>query len=116
MYDPVDNVAECFGAYLPPSMASDLVEEVGGRQLVGQAELIPTIAAREAWGSRLKKRRVINFIDNDAARHGLVRGYSPSAASCWLLGEFWRRELLLESSSRFARVVSEVMWRMARAG
>ncbi len=107
LYDPLDDVTECFGAYLPPTMARDLVEEVGGRQLVGQAELIPAIAAREAWGSRLKKRRVINFVDNDAARHGLVRGYSPSSASCWLLGEFWRRELILEASSWFARVASE---------
>ena len=45
--------------------------------VIGQAEIFPTLIARLTWKDRLKNRRVLYFIDNEAARLGLVKSYSP---------------------------------------
>ena len=50
----------------------------------------------------MAKRRVLQFVDNDAARHG----YSPSVASAAILCETWRLEVALGSLSYFCRVPS----------
>ena len=34
-----------------------------------------------------RSRRIVLFVDNDAARYGVMKGYSPSEASAWLLTE-----------------------------
>ena len=56
-----------------------------GFQVIGQAELAPVIMAKEVWKQQLKQRDVIFFLDNDAARYGLVKGYSPVEASMDIL-------------------------------
>ena len=35
------------------------------------------------------------FVDNDSARHALIRGGSPSSASAYLVSAFWKAETAL---------------------
>ncbi len=54
------------------------------------------MAARIAWVDVLRRmphRRILCFVDNDAARFGLMKGYSPSRASSWLLAQCWRADI-----------------------
>ena len=44
------------------------------------------------------------FMDNDSARHALIRGGSPSAASAHLVGLFWREETLRRAYTWVERV------------
>ena len=106
LFDPVTRLAERWGAWLPLDMTRVLRSLVGGDQLAGQAEILPAIGARVKWHSVFANRSVLHFIDNDAARYGLLTGYSPSEASCFLIGEFWRVETLARCRSWFERVPS----------
>ena len=56
---------------------------------MGQLEILAGPVALATWSARLCERRVIHFVDNDAASACLVRGYSPKSDSCSLVGEYW---------------------------
>ena len=107
LVDPVNDLAECFGCWLSKPYVDLMRRMIGGDQIVCQAELIPAWASRVLWAPVLKGRRVLHFVDNDAARHGLVRGYSPSVASAAILGEVWAMGLENGSLSYFDRVASK---------
>ena len=46
------------------------------------------------------------FVDNDSARHALIKGGSPSQASAQLVGLFWTAEAHLRSYVWVERVAS----------
>ena len=77
------------------------------RQLVGQAEILPVVLAQELWGQYLRGRRIIVFVDNDAARHALIRGASPSGPSAVLVSLFWANEARLGSFCWVERVPTQ---------
>ena len=62
---------------------------LGTGQVVGQAELASMVVALRLWAGRLQDRQLIMMVDNDAARQGAIRGYSPSIASAHLIPELW---------------------------
>ncbi len=76
------------------------------QQVIGQAELFPVLVAMRVWGPWLKDRKVLYFIDNDAARHALVKGYSPVKASAATIHLVGLQELRLNTHSWFSRVPS----------
>ena len=86
---------------------ADWQERGTRRQLVGQAEILPVILAQELWSQFLGDRRVIVFVDNDAARHALIRGASPSGPSAILVSLFWANEASLGSFCWVERVPTQ---------
>ena len=48
----------------------------------------------------------MHYIDNEAAKYGLIKGSSPIKDSAWLINEFWKQEAEQESFSWFERVPS----------
>ncbi len=75
-------------------------------QTIGQAELAPILLAQLTWRTFLVGSQCIVFVDNDAARMSLIKGYSPSAASAGLLANIWLAEARAETTSWFERVAS----------
>ena len=53
----------------------------GSLQVIGQTELLPVVLVKYECRSLFHHRRVIYFIDNDSARHSMVKAYSPSLES-----------------------------------
>ena len=51
------------------------------KQVVGQAELVPCLAAKQVWRKRMRGRLVMNYIDNEAAKYALIKGTSPTRDS-----------------------------------
>ena len=49
---------------------------------------------------------MVLFVDNDSARHALIKGGSPSPASAQLVGLFWSAEAHLRSFVWVERVAS----------
>ena len=49
---------------------------------------------------------MILFVDNDGARHALIKGYTPSLASAHLVASFWESEAALASYCWVERVPS----------
>ena len=76
------------------------------RQLVGQAELLPVVLSQELWAPWLRGRRALLFVDNDAARHAIIRGASPSGPSAVLVEQFWSAEAELDAFSWIEQVPS----------
>ena len=73
-------------------------------QVIGQAEIAPVQIALMTWAQLLRGKHVAIFIDNDAARLGLVKGYSPSLASARLIGTVHLMLAELAIFAWFARV------------
>ena len=76
------------------------------RQLVGQAELLPVVLAQHLWAPLFRERRALIFVDNDAARHAIIKGASPSGPSAILVDAFWTMEAELGAFSWIERVPS----------
>ena len=56
---------------------------------VHQAELLPAAVALATWAGKVAAKRAILFLDNEAARGALIRGYSPLLASAEIVSGFW---------------------------
>ena len=77
-----------------------------GEQLITQIELYPLVAWRWMAGRQWLNCRILCFIDNEAARHNMIKGSSPSLASRLLLKAFIKVEREAPSFFWFARVPS----------
>ena len=75
---------EAFGGEVPEAVVE---RWRAGRswQVVAQAELAPVFLAAMVWAERLRGKHLIVWIDQNAARQGLVKGYSPSEMSAELI-------------------------------
>ena len=60
----------------------------------------------DEYGERVRGRRILHFIDNNAARDALIKGYTRETAAAALVGEFWLEEAKNASLSWFCRVPS----------
>ena len=76
-------------------------------QVIGQAELFPILIIRLTWTRRLTTRRVIWFIDNDRARLGLIKAYSPVLPSLDIISRCLGWDHVNNCSSWFASVSSD---------
>eukprot|EP00973_Karenia_brevis_P037259 5136849-Karenia_brevis.AAC.1 len=96
-----------FGA----TIREDLVDQWRTRekqeQVIGQAELFPLLVARLTLAEYLKEARVIYFLDNEAARLGAIKAYSPVWPSLKIISSLWQWDLENESVPWYARVPTE---------
>ena len=70
-------VVQFFGCKVSVEQVEAWKTKLDQTQVIGQAELYPVLLAKLTWAKHLKNRRAIYFIDNEAARLGLVKAYSP---------------------------------------
>ena len=70
--------------------------------MIGRAELFPLLVARLTWGARLQGRKVLYFVDNNAALQAMIRSYSPVLPSLELVMECLKWDLQAESSAWYA--------------
>ena len=80
--------------------------QAGGYQVIGHAELLPVQLAAKVWSERLAGRLSIWFLDQDAARRGTIRGYSPAARSSDIIEEAAEILAAAETYPWFARVAT----------
>ncbi len=92
-----------FGAVVPARL-TDLWSSEGSKQLIGQIELMPVLLARRLWARQIQGRKIIFFLDNEAGREGLVKGFSPAKFSRQILQAIAAEELRSQASPWFARV------------
>ena len=78
---------EHFGAVLSQSTVDSFKVRMEQKQVIGQAEILPVLMAKLTWAKVLWGRKVIFFVDNEAARLGLVKSYSPVLPSLQLIME-----------------------------
>ena len=67
---------------------------------------MPVVLAQQLLGALFRERRALIFVDNDAARHAIIKGASPSGPSAILVDMFWTSEADLGAFSWIERVPS----------
>jgi len=106
LYDPEDSTLETFGRDIGPELLRILSGHGAKQQIVGQSELLPCHAARTIWKERLQNRRIVLYVDNEAARFGLIKGTRPTLDSAWIINEYWTAEAENETTTWVDRVPS----------
>ena len=96
--------SEFFSSLVPESVVASWKSRLDQEQVIGQAELYPVILAKKTWKERLHGRSVIFFLDNEAARLGLVKAYSPVLASLKLISESVQLDVAIACRPWYARV------------
>jgi len=100
------SVAQCFGCVVSAPQVEAWKTKLNQKQVIGQAELFPVLLAKLTWAEHLKDRRAIYFIDNDAARLGLVKAYSPVLPSLGIIMDCLNWDYANSAESWYARVPS----------
>jgi hypothetical protein len=77
-----------------------------GEQLICQIELYAMVVIRWMLADRLKDRRTIWWVDNDAARYATIKGISPSAVMRCLVRQFYHFETSAPTYSWVERIPS----------
>ena len=99
-------VAQCFGCVVSAPQVEAWKTKLNQKQVIGQAELFPVLLAKLTWAEHLRDRRAIYFIDNDAARLGLVKAYSPVLPSLGIIMDCLNWDYANSAESWYARVPS----------
>ena len=94
-----------FGARVP-DVVRDHWQRAGKQQVISQAEILPVLIAKWTWRRQLADRPAIFFIDNDGARHNLVRGASVAEDSAHMVMRSWLEDAETGTLSWYDRVPS----------
>ena len=76
-------------------------------RVIHQAEPLPVVMTLECWGQRLHVRRLMVFVDNEAAKYALIWGSRQTAASAHLVEAYWTRVCDHAVVPRVERVVTD---------
>ena len=96
---------EYFSAKVSRAKVSDWLRQ-GSKQPAFQAELLPVMVEAATWEQEIHDRDVLLFLDNEAARYAMVKGYTPVASAARLVGEAWLQLAACGASAWVARVPS----------
>ena len=96
---------EAFGSQVPYSVVRRW-RAGDKRQVIGQAEIAPVALASRIWAERLRGRFCICWIDQDAARQAIIKGYSPVKESVGMVEEISLKLTTLGALVWYARVPS----------
>ena len=82
---------EAFGGLVSDSIIKQWIKDGPGKKVIHQAEVYPVLLCALAWGRQLAGRRILVFVDNDAARTAVIKGDTRSLASARITHQFWER-------------------------
>ena len=93
---------EFFGEAVPASLMQKLFNS--SENPIFELELIPLLICLKLWASHLKGSQVVFYLDNDGARHSLIRTYGGGVLAENVIEAFLQLEASLELKAWFARV------------
>jgi len=103
--DKSAGVRRFFGCAVPSEVVR-VWQESGRRQVIGQAEILLALLSTLVWRHLMLGRRIVRFVDNEAARMGFIKGYAGPEVSSIMLARFWAEEVAASCFSWFERVPS----------
>ncbi|CAE7775427.1 unnamed protein product [Symbiodinium sp. CCMP2592] len=104
--DPASQTREVFGGHIPEDLVTKW-RSSGRTQLIFFAELYPVLIARRTWAKVLRNRRVLIFVDNEAAKAALIRNYSPLLDAAHMLSDIAELDVELRCFPWYCRVSSK---------
>ena len=103
LYDPRDATYHCFGCLVDERIAASWRTDTK-KQIITEAEIYPILLAKRLWASRLCRVKALVFVDNEPAKHALVRGTSPVSTCADLVHAIHCEECKNQTFSWFTRV------------
>ncbi|CAE7377990.1 NaCP60E [Symbiodinium sp. CCMP2592] len=93
---------EFFGEAVPSDMMQQLLSISANP--IFELELIPALISLVIWAERLKGAQVVFYLDNDGARHSLIRTFGGGSLANAVIESFLQLETTLQLKTWFARV------------
>ena len=106
LVDLSSGTREFFGCSVPEELVLKW-RRSGRTQLIFFTEILPVLVAKKTWCEVLKNRRVFFYIDNEAAKAALIRGFSPLLDASDMLFEIFKQDVLLRCLPWYSRVPSK---------
>ena len=104
LVDPHGRPVQAFGSVVPESFQTHFYEH--SKHPIYEIELLPLLAAAVLWGPMLDKSQVVFYLDNEAARAGLIKGSGATRMADAIISEFCEMESSLQLKTWFSRVPS----------
>ena len=99
---PNGQVLEHFSSRVPSSYMDSLLE--ASDNPIYELELLPVHIALSLWSHRLQSSHVVMYLDNDAARAAMCKGYGATVAAQRIVQKVMETECSCELKTWFARV------------
>ena len=105
LIDPIDDFKSAFGVQIGSQLVAEW-KRFGGERVINQAELLPVPLSKRVWDKRMYRRRVLCFVDNEAAKFCCVNMDSASVPNRDILMALAAEELRIQSWTWYSRVCS----------
>ena len=102
LVNPAGRATFTFGGELPSSLEEVFYQE--SKHPIYEVELLPILITLILWGEQFSGSQVVYYVDNEAAKAGLIKGYGSTNLSNALIGSFCRTEAELQLKTWFSRV------------
>ena len=99
---PTGSAFGCFGGELPVEVQEFFYRE--SRHPIYEVELLPVLVAVTIWKEVLQSCQIVFYIDNEAAKAGLIRGAGATPLANAIIGDFCIAEAELQLKTWFNRV------------
>ena len=99
---PSGHAAYTFGSELPSSLQE--LFYANSKHPIYEIELLPVLISVCLWGETLGNSQVVYYLDNDAARSGLIRGAGATDMANVIINGFCVKEADLQLKTWFSRV------------
>ena len=104
LVNPLGQCQHFFSAQIPSSCISRLLVDSGNP--IYELEILPLVVCLELWGDLIKDCPVVHYIDNDAAKASMIKGYGATEVARRLVQKYVEQEERLQLKVWFARVPS----------
>lgn len=105
LHDEASGTKEFFSLEIEPRLIVEW-RSTGIVQIITHAEVYPVWIARITWSHIFHGRRTLMFVDNEGARHSLIRGFMDSASGDPMIQSVMHAQCDQNSSDWVARVPS----------
>ena len=102
LLDPKGRCVAFFSERVPKEFLDSLLEV--SENPIYELELLPVLVSYRAWGSKMKGAQLVVYLDNDAARHSLIRGTAGTSKGAIILEHILNLEDQLGLKTWYARV------------
>ena len=89
---------------IPPFCMDKLLDESGNP--IYELEILPLVVCLDLWGDLIRGCPVVHYIDNDAAKSAMIKGYGATDVAGKLVQEYLELEEHLQLKVWFSRVPS----------
>ena len=104
LVDPCGMCQHFFSADIPPFCMDKLLDESGNP--IYELEILPLVVCLDLWGDLIRGCPVVHYIDNDAAKSAMIKGYGATDVAGKLVQEYLELEEHLQLKVWFSRVPS----------